>query len=126
MGKDDATWLNICYVAFTLLASYVAYKAIETVGVQFSWTDRYDQWYPLLNNVLALVLGVAAALWLRSSEERRSYHQSAISEIRKVTWPTIPNTKKMTMVVVVVVAIFAVILSFFDLLWSKVLQQILP
>ncbi len=126
MGKDDATWLNICYVACMLMASYVAFKAFETLGVQFSWADRYDQWYPVVSNIGALTLGAAAVFWLRRDEERRSYHLASISEIRKVTWPTLPNTKKMTLVVVVVVAIFAVILSIFDMIWSKALQWILP
>jgi len=113
MGKDDATWLNICYVLFALLAAFVWYKAIDTVGIQLGWTERYDEWFPLFNNVGAIVLGLASGLWLRASPERREYHLSAISEIRKVIWPSLEDTKKMTKIVAGVVVVFSIILSFF-------------
>jgi len=126
MGKDDVTWLNICYVLFALLAAFVGYKAIATIGIQFSWTERYDEWFPLFNNIGGIILGAAAVLWLRASPERREFHLSAIAEVRKVTWPSFEDTKKMTMIVAVVVAIFSVILTVFDVVWAWILQFILP
>ena len=126
MGKDDATWLNICYLALAGVVAYVGFKAIYTLGVQFGWTERFDSWYLLFTRMGALTTGALAVLWARSSEERREYHLSAIGEIRKVTWPGVPDTRKMTMIVVVVVAVFAVILAVFDIAWSKALQFILP
>ena len=126
MSKDDSTWLNICYVAFALLMTYVSYKFIYTLGVQMAWIERYDEWFPSVNNIVAIALGGGAALYLRSSGERREYHLGVISEVRKVKWPSVPDTKKMTWIVVIVVAIFSVILSAFDFVWSKLLQSILP
>ena len=126
MGKDDATWLNICYVLFGLLAAFVAYKAIGTIGVQLGWTERYDEWFPLLNNIGAIVLGAAALIWLRAEPERRDYHLSAVGEVRKVTWPSVDDTKKMTIIVAIVVAIFSVILTVFDVAWAWVLKFVLP
>ena len=126
MTKDDATWLNICYIVFAMIVAYIVYKAAYTVGLQFGFVERYDEWFPLVSRVCSIVAGGGAALWLRSDEERREYHVSAIGEIRKVTWPSIPDTKRMTIVVVIVVAIFSVILTVFDVVWSKILQAILP
>lgn len=126
MGKDDATWLNICYVIFAIIMAYVGFKFIATLGIQLGWTDRYDEWFPSVNNIGGLAIGAAAALWLRAAVPRREYHESAISEVRKVTWPSFEDTKKMTVIVAVVVAIFSVILAAFDILWAKVLQFILP
>lgn len=126
MTKDDATWLNICYVIFAAIIAYVGFKALATLGLQFGWSERYDEWFPIASQVGSVVLGAAAAFWLWSDKERREYHLSAIAEVRKVSWPTMPDTKRMTIVVVVVVAIFAAILAVFDIAWSKVLQIILP
>ncbi len=126
MGKDDATWLNICYVFLAIIAAFVGFKFIATVGVQFGWTERYDDWFPLANNIGGILLGASAIFWLRFDPLRRDYHMSAISEVRKVTWPTMSDTKKKTIIVAIVVAIFSVILSIFDILWSKILQAILP
>jgi|TARA_B100001964_G_C14061729_1_gene521704 preprotein translocase subunit SecE len=126
MGKDDATWLNICYVVFAALSALIFYKAIYTLGLQLGWLERFDEWYSSLSNVVAILLGMSAAYWLRSSEIRRDFHLSSITEMRKVAWPSGPDTKRMTLIVVVVVAIFAVILAFFDMMWQKALQFILP
>lgn len=126
MEKDDATWLNICYVGFAAVCAFVAYRAIDSVGVQMGFTERYDEWFPAFNNLGAIAFGAAVALWVRSSDMRREYHVATIGELRKVTWPSLPDTKKMTAVVAVVVAIFSVILSAFDLLWSAALKSILP
>jgi len=126
MSKDDSTWLNICYVAFALLMVYVSYKFIYTVGVQMAWVERYDEWFPSVNNIVAVVLGGGAAFYLASSGERREYHLGVISEVRKVKWPSVPDTKKMTWVVVVVVIFFSIVLGIFDWAWSNLLQLILP
>jgi preprotein translocase SecE subunit len=126
MGKDDATWLNICHTGCALLIAYIVFLALDTVGVMTGWADRYDTWYPLVSRIIAIGLGGAAVYSMRSSKDRYEYHLATIGEIRKVTWPSIPDTKKMTIIVAVVVAIFAVILSVFDILWAKVLQIILP
>ncbi|NRA43380.1 MAG: preprotein translocase subunit SecE [Oligoflexales bacterium] len=109
-----------------MIVAYIVYKAAETVGLQLGFAERYDEWFPLASRVCSIVGGGAAALWLRSDADRRDYHVSAIGEIRKVTWPSIPDTKRMTVVVVIVVAIFSVILTVFDVVWSKILQAILP
>jgi preprotein translocase SecE subunit len=126
MGKDDATWLKIFYGFFGLLLAYIAYKAIYTLGVQLNWIDKYDHLFPVANNLAAFILGLLGLFWLQNSPSRREYHEATIGEVRKVTWPSIPDTKKMTVIVVIVVAIFSVILSIFDLLWYKALQLFLP
>jgi preprotein translocase subunit SecE len=126
MSKDDATWLNICYVLFGVLIGYVGFRAVYALGLEVGWTERYDEWFPTLNNVLAVVIGVASAWCIRSSPERREYHLASIGELRKVTWPTLEDTKKMTIIVAIVVAICSVIMTGFDLAWAQVLKMLLP
>ncbi len=125
MGKDDATWMKICYVAFALIVAYVAYKLLETLGVQFGWGERYE-WFPPVHNIAAILVGGGTAAWVYADAGRREYHLAAVGEVRKVVWPKLPDVKKMTLIVVVVVSIFAVILTVFDVVWSKILQFILP
>ena len=126
MSKSDATWLRYCYVALGAIATYVFYQAIYTVGVQTMWIERYDEYFPALNSVLSVVLGAGSILFYIKDEKRREYHLTVIGEVKRVKWPTLENTKKMTLVVVVVVAIFAVILALFDSVWLWVLRMFLP
>ena len=122
MEKDDLTWLKICYGFLGLLFAYVAYKAILTLGVQFSWVERYDRYFSMINNLVAILIGVLGVFFLQKDHNRRDYHLATIAEVRKVTWPSVPDTKKMTIIVAIVVAIFSVILSVFDIIWYRILQ----
>ncbi len=124
MGKDDATWLNGAYVVFLLLIAYVVFKAVELAGIQTGWGERYE-WFGYAAKALALVGGVAATWALRQDAERHEYFLSSIAELRKVTWPNWNDTKRMTVVVCVVVGIFAVIVGVFDLVWAKALKILL-
>jgi preprotein translocase SecE subunit len=125
MQKDDATWLNVAYVCFLLLISFVAYKLIETVGIQFDWTERYDEWFPTASTIAAVVIGVGGTWWLRADKERHEYFLASIAELRKVTWPSWADIKRMTLIVCVVVVIFAVILAIFDIIWARALKMLL-
>lgn len=126
MSKSDAAWLGYCYVALGIIVTYVFYQAIYTLGVQTMWVEKYDEYFPMLNSVLAVVLGGGSVFLYTKNEERREYHLSVIGEVRRVRWPTLDNTKKMTLIVVVVVAIFAVILAVFDSIWLWALKLFLP
>jgi preprotein translocase subunit SecE len=120
MNKDDSYWLKLAYVAFAALVALAFYKAFGTLGVQAGWLDRFD-WYQPVTTAASLALGVAAAFYLGSNKERHEYFLAAIGELRKVTWPSMPDTRRMTVIVCVVVGIFAVILAIFDFIWAKML-----
>ena len=120
MNKDDSYWLKLAYVAFAALVALAIYKAFGTAGVQTGWTDRFD-WYQPVTTAASLALGVGAAFLLASNKDRHEYFLAAIGELRKVTWPSMPDTRRMTVIVCVVVGIFAVILAIFDFIWAKVL-----
>ncbi len=124
MSKDDATWLNVAYVAFLLIMGYVAYRGAELVGIQMGWVERYE-WFEYAATALAVAIGVGLTWYLRGDPERHEYFLSAIAELRKVSWPTWADTKRMTIVVCVVVAIFAVIVGMFDAAWAWTLRHLL-
>jgi preprotein translocase SecE subunit len=125
MEKDDATWLNVSYALFGLFCAFVAWKAVFTVGVQTAWVEKFDSWYSLVNTGVAIVGGVAGFVWIGHNAERKEYHLSVIGELRKVSWPSWEDTKKMTIIVAVVVAVFSVIVSIFDAGWAWVLKAII-
>ena len=124
MEKDDATWLNVAYIAFAGTMAYVFWEAINMAGVQFNWVERYE-WWAIAQNGAAVALGIASAYVLKAKQERHEYFLASINELRKVTWPTIPDTRKMTWIVSWVVGFFAVVLAAFDWAWGKILAFIL-
>ncbi|MDR3358458.1 MAG: preprotein translocase subunit SecE [Desulfovibrio sp.] len=53
------------------------------------------------------------------------YVEDARAELRKVTWPTLPETKKATLAVLGFVAVMAVILGLVDLGLSALIKSML-
>lgn len=125
MSKDDATWLKICYVVFALVVAFTTSRAMETIGVQMGWGERFSDWYPTASIAISVAVGVLATWVLASNKERSEYFLSSIGELRKVTWPSAIDTRRMTIVVCIVVGIFAAILAAFDLLWTQVLKMLM-
>lgn len=125
MTKDDATWLKMSYIIFALIVGFVVSRAIDTIGVQTGWSDRYSEWFPTFSILASVAIGALSALWLGRDQSRHDYFLASIAELRKVTWPTALDTRRMTIVVCVVVGIFAIILAVFDFVWAKALKALL-
>ena len=98
MQKDDATWLKLSYVVTALLSSFVMWKLFQTLRDSFNWLDKYS-WFSSLAVLMSVVIGVGFSLWLKSDSERDEYFLQAIAELRKVTWPSVAETKQKTIVV---------------------------
>lgn len=124
MSKDDATWLNVAYICFLVLTGFFAYKAVELVGVQTGYAERFE-WWAYVGLLVGILIGVVATWYLQRDPERHDYLLSAIAELRKVTWPSWSDTKRMTIVVCIVCGIFAVIVGVFDVLWAKALNLLI-
>lgn len=53
------------------------------------------------------------------------YVEDSRAELRKVTWPTVKDTRKATVVVLIIVAVMAVVLGAVDLALSSLIKYIL-
>ena len=72
-----------------------------------------------------VVFAAASTYYLTRDKGRDDYFLASIGEIRRVTWPNFIDTRRMTIVVCVVVGVFAAILFVFDFLWAEVLKLLL-
>jgi preprotein translocase SecE subunit len=125
MNKDDSYWLKLAYVAFAVLTAYTVFKAFGTLGVQTGWSDRFDAWYQPAATFGSMAIGLLAAYFLMANKSRDEYFLAAIGELRKVSWPSMPDTRRMTLIVCAVVGVFAVILAIFDFIWAKIFGLLL-
>ena len=125
MTKDDAWWLRTFYISFGLLLGFAFWKFVHTIGVQTGWLERYESSFGPAAFAISVVAAVASAWYLASDKNRHEYLLASIGELRKVTWPSMVDTRRMTIIVCIVVGIFAVILAVFDFVWSKALALLL-
>jgi preprotein translocase subunit SecE len=123
--KDDSTWLRTAYAVTTLVVAFIFWKAFMFTGLKTGWLERNEAGFNIASVFAAGVISALSMWILARDNDRHEYFLSAVAELRKVTWPTWENTKKLTWVVVVVVAIFSAILTVFDMAWAKLLKLLL-
>ena len=124
MNKDDSVWLRIAYICLAFAIGFTASKALEMVGNQTNLGVKY-QFYQPLSFFLSALIGVLSVWLFAKDKTRHDYFLSSVSEARKVTWPSAADTRKMTLIVCVVVGLFSVIIAIFDFIWGKILTAIL-
>jgi preprotein translocase subunit SecE len=125
MQKDDATWLRTALAVTLLIIAFVFWKALMFTGLKSGLLEQNEAAFNV-GSVIASAFISALIVWLIvRNQERHEYLLASVGELRKVHWPTWENTKKLTGVVVVVVAIFSAILTMFDLACAKILKLLL-
>ncbi len=67
-----------------------------------------------ISDLLGLFAGVGAAVFLWFSAEVNKFGMEVAGELRSVTWPTWPETRVSTIVVVVTTVVVSLILGLFD------------
>ena len=107
---------KIVHLTFALAALLAAFLLSHTVDWAWSYFAKPNDL--LVNAVALLVAGTAAVVAYRNEQVFASVVE-VTRELEKVTWPTRKETSAATVVVIVTVLISAIILSSFDVLWSK-------
>ena len=51
--------------------------------------------------------------------------RETVGELRKVTWPTIPEARRLTVIVLIVMVVMSTLLGGLDLVFSKLITLIL-
>ena len=105
--------------------AFTFYKALGTVGIQTGVSEKFDELFQPVSLIVSLLAGALVVFVMAKDKERHEYYLASVGELRKVTWLGFLDTRRMTIVVCVVVGIFALVLALFDLLWAEVLGVIL-
>jgi preprotein translocase subunit SecE len=95
----------------------------KVLGLVFSYTRWNDaailgeDW--TLTTVVGYALSAAAAVVAFRAPRVRVVSMEIAQELKRVTWPTMRETRAATVAVVVATFVAAVILGVFDLVWAK-------
>ena len=117
-APSEGKWLD-----FAKWAVAVLLVAAAVVG------NAYYADQPLLYRAIVGVLLVAAAaaiaLFTVKGQEFNAFRREAMIELRKIVWPTRPETLQTTLIVFIVVFIMALILYLLDLGLGFVVSKII-
>jgi preprotein translocase subunit SecE len=111
MGPNK--FVHLVFALAALLAAFIISKITD-----FTWSYFAKPNDLIVNAIALLVAGTAAVVAYRNEQVFASVVE-VTRELEKVTWPTRKETSAATIVVIVTVLISALILSSFDVLWSK-------
>ncbi len=118
-GIDPRRMVLIFYVLAALALGVFLEKILGLAFSYARWNDPAvfgEDW--TLTTVLGFALAVAAGLVVWRMPKTQTVSLEVAGELKKVTWPTLRETRAATVAVVVATAIAAVILGAFDSLWS--------
>jgi preprotein translocase subunit SecE len=92
-----------------VLALVFAYVRVNDFAIFGDWS---------LSTVLGFALAAAAAIIVWRIPRTQTVSLEVALELRRVTWPSLRETRAATVAVIVASAISAVILGLFDFVWS--------
>lgn len=116
MENNQQKWVNLSFVAASLLMAYVAFVLATKFSVVFDVEGRIRSLDKILMGVSAL-MGIVLYLGLSKSEVANGFMTETVAEVSKVTWPTQNETFKATVAVLVAVVIAGVALWIVDNAW---------
>lgn len=128
MGSNRK-WVVTAYVALGFLIWVLIDKflswLLELVG-QTAWNVELIGESFTLSTLIGLVVACASLFLAFRHEELNTVSSEIVVELKKVTWPTMSETRGATIVVIVTVFIMAAFLGLFDFLWSTVMDWLYP
>ncbi|HWE25856.1 MAG TPA: preprotein translocase subunit SecE [Myxococcales bacterium] len=81
-----------------------------------------DSWTP--STLLGLGIAFAAAAYVWWTPKTREVSNEIVAELRKVSWPSLPETRAATIAVIVASLIAALLLGLFDVVWQTLTDKI--
>lgn len=119
--KSNDSIVNFAFVVAGFLAFFIAGVLLDIAANTFgSIASLRNQ--PLVQHGFPVVAGVATFLILFLNKNMRTVADEAVTEARKVVWPSRKDTWAMTMVVCVMVVIAGLGFGVFDFLSSRLIQ----
>ncbi len=113
---------RIVAIAYVLAAIVIGIFLEKVLAIAFSYARLNDftvfgDW--TLSTVVGFAVAAVAAVVIWRIPKTQQVSLEIALELRRVTWPSLRETRAATVAVVVATVVAAVILGFFDLVWGK-------
>ncbi len=119
-GMDPKRMVVIFYVLAALAVGVFLEKVFGLVFSYARWTDPAifgEDW--TLTTVLGYAIAIVAAVVTWRTPRANTVALEIAGELKKVTWPTLRETRAATVAVVIATFAAAIILGVFDYVWAR-------
>lgn len=124
---DVSRFVTLTYLGIAITAFVIFDKILKWIWSASSFLSEIQIIGSLitLTTFLAILAAGALTFWMYRKKEYYAYISEVIIELKKVTWPAFPETRRSTLIVIV----FSIMLSLFlwgsDQIWKTVTDFIL-
>jgi preprotein translocase subunit SecE len=122
---DPKRLVALAYVGGGLVLALFLEKLLALVIAYGKWSDPTvfgEDW--TVSTLVAYTIAVTATVVAWRMPRVHAVAMEVAQELRKVTWPTMRETRAATIAVLVATSIAAVILGLFDALWARLSQYV--
>lgn len=122
----EKTYNKIITVSFVLAAFLFGYVASVLIKVLGAWgTFARISSNQVVSHGVPVALGVAFFFYMVLTPKIRNWAGEVALEISKIVWPSVKDTRALTIVVCIIVLLAAVIFWMFDIVSSQLIEFIL-
>lgn len=121
--SSNMRWIILSYGVSALIAVYLVSKMAIGVMDLAGFEDPLAGVIPI-TTLIGLLCGVGVFVGLLKHPRATDFGLDVVKEIRKVTWPSVVETRAATFVVIILVIIISFILGFFDYIFSTLTNLI--
>lgn len=127
-GMDARRLVGIAYVVFCIIGVLFFTSLFESIFAALRWSNPMllgvEQLSPASLIALLFSVGIVVACYVNKKVYSGSL--DVATELKRVTWPTLAETKVSTIAVIIVSVIASLILFFFDFISSKIMSDWIP
>jgi preprotein translocase subunit SecE len=123
MEKSYNKIITVSFVIAAILCGYVVSVLIKVLSAWGTFARiSHSQW---VAHGVPVAFGVAFFLYMILSPKIRGWAGDVALEVSKIVWPSVKDTRALTIVVCFIVLIAAVIFWVFDIISSQLIEFIL-
>jgi len=122
-GVDPKRLVAVFYVLAAIVLGVFLEKILGIVSSYVRWNDRAlvgDLTVNDLGGYACYLAAAGVALFVWRNPRSQAVSLEVAGELKKVTWPSLRETRAATVAVVVATFVAALILGLFDLVWARI------
>jgi len=124
-GIDPKRMVAIFYVAAAIFLGIFLEKVLGILFTYTRWNDFPvfgDDW--TITTVVGYAIAAVAAVVAWRTPRSHAVSMEVAQELKKVTWPTLRETRAATVAVVVATFVAAALLGVFDYVWARLSELV--
>ena len=129
MMNSNRRWVSIAFLALGFLLWIITSKFVTWLFDVFRISEANVELLGesfTLTTAFGMLVAASLTIYAFRHKELNTLSGEVVVELKKVTWPTVTETRGATVVVIFTVFVMSVFLGLFDFIWSNVMDWLYP